>query len=196
MAEKISHVLLLYWDSAQGANAQTIEENNMTQQINNADFRFRPAREADTENVLALYQAVKGRPFTEWDESYPGLTELQLDLSAGNLFVLEHEGTIVGTVSIAPENELDELDGWSSRRNAGEFARVAVHPSYQGQGLSARLVTEILAVMKARGVENVHITVIPHNLPAQKTYRRLGFVTVGRCELWGLSFDLMERTIE
>ena len=167
----------------------------MIQQANDADFRFRPAREEDAESVLALYQAVKGRPFTEWNESYPGLSELQLDLSTGNLFVLEHEDGIVGTVSIAPENEMDELDCWSSRKNAGEFARVAVHPSYQGQGLAARLVTEILAVMKGRGVENVHISVIPHNLPAQKTYHRLGFVTVGHCELWGHSFDLMERTI-
>ena len=55
MADVIGHVLLLYRIPHGAQNARTIEEKNMIQQMNDAGFRFRPAREEDTENVLALY---------------------------------------------------------------------------------------------------------------------------------------------
>ena len=156
---------------------------------------FRIARRDEAETILALYKAVVGMPFCTWDEVYPGMSEIRRDLAAGDLFVLEADGDIIGAVSIAPENELDAPGRWSACEKAGEFARVVIRPTFQGRRLARMLVAGVLDEMKKRGCDAVHISVAAENVPAQRTYRHFGFAVVGREEMWGHSFDLCERRI-
>ncbi len=160
------------------------------------EFRFRRADKNDAEKVLALYESVKGQEFCVWNEYYPSSDDVANDLANDDLFVLESRGSIVGAVSIVPENELDAFDCWESCENAAEFARVAIAPAYQGKGLARVLVRNVLDVMKERGVENVHISVAKKNLPAKETYACLGFKTVGSAEMWGNSYDLCEYNLK
>lgn len=160
-----------------------------------ASARFRAAKKEEADAVLALYRSVIGTPFCTWNEFYPGAEEIDGDLKAGNLFVLEADGKISGAISIVPENELDALGEWSAAKKAGEFARVAVAPEAQGNRLARILVSNILAVMKERGFDAVHISVAVRNLPARNTYRHFGFRTVGQTEMWGNRYDLLEREI-
>ena len=153
---------------------------------------FRPAKETDIDAVNDLYGIVKGRPFCVWDSEYPGLQEIKQDIAADDLFVMVCSGRIIGAISIEPENETDDLECWSSKRKAGEFARVVIHPDFQGRHLARVLVENLLKVMKRRGYENVHISVALDNIPAQKLYRGLGFKTVDRRELWGHMYYLCE----
>ena len=156
---------------------------------------FRNARKNEAEAIFTLYKAVIGTPYCTWDEVYPGLLEIRHDLEAGNLFVLETDGRIIGAISIVPENELDNLNCWNFREKAGEFARVVIHPDFQGKSLSHVLVSNILDEMKRRGYENIHISVAMQNVPAQKTYLHFGFSVAGQEELWGHSFYLFELKI-
>ena len=153
---------------------------------------FRLADENDTDTVNALYQSVKGTPLCTWDEDYPGLREICRDIETGNLYVLEQSGTVIGAISIAPERELDAFDGWRYRQNVGEFARAVIHPRFQGKHLAKVLVSNILAVMRDRGIEAVHLSVAKKNLPARKVYLGLGFQTVGEKEMWGNLYELCE----
>lgn len=154
---------------------------------------FRAARRGEEKAVLALYRTAIGTAFCTWNDEYPGMPEIEEGLEYDCLFVLETEGKIIGAISIAPENELDGLDCWRAGGKAGEFARVVIHPAYQGRHLARVLVENVLAVMESRGYENVHIAVEVANIPAQKTYRAMGFETVGQSELWGHRFWLCER---
>ena len=153
---------------------------------------FRKARADETDTILSLYRSVIGTPFCTWNDEYPGLWEITHDLETGNLFVLETEGRLVGSISIVPENELDGLNGWSSLSNAGEFARVVVHPAFQGRHLARLLVSRVLEEMKERGFKSVHIAVVKENTPALKTYLNLGFRLVGEAAMWGHAFHLCE----
>ena len=156
---------------------------------------FRIARKDEAETILALYKAVVGMPFCTWDEVYPGMSEIRRDLAAGDLFVLEADGNIIGAVSVAPENELDAPGRWSACENAGEFARVVIRPAYQGRHLARLLVAGVLDELKKRGCDAAHISVAAENVPAQRTYRHFGFMTVGQEEMWGHSFCLCELNI-
>ena len=158
-----------------------------------AELLFRNARGDEADTVLALYRSVLGRPFCTWNEEYPGPEEVRRDLEAGNLFVLESAGGIIGAVSVAPENELDNVIPWLSRGIAGEFARVVIAPAYQGRGLARVLVADVLRVMASRGIETAHISVAKVNPPARATYRGLGFIAVGEKKMWGHDFLLCER---
>ena len=158
--------------------------------------RFRAARNDEADKIFALYSAVRGTPFCTWDDEYPGMTEIQNDLAGGNLFVLETDGGIIGAVSVVSGNELDALDIWHPGGKAGEFARVVIHPALQGRGLAKLLVSNVLAELKKRGCETVHIACAVQNLPAGKTYRHFGFTAAGQKELWGHLFDLLELRIQ
>ena len=157
---------------------------------------FRPARRDEAEAVLALYKSVLGTPFCIWNEEYPGQLEIDGDLHSDSLFVWEEEGRLIGAVSIVPENELDGFDCWTHSEKAGEFSRVVLHPDRQGQHLARLLVENVLAQMKKRGYESAHISVALDNIPAQRTYRSLGFGTVGQAEMWGHRFYLCEYALK
>ena len=173
-------------------------------------MNFRPAQKNDAEAVLALYKAVIGTPFCVWDDEYPGSAEIERDLAAECLFVLEENGEIIGAISINPENELDaqenvgeysgavsinlknERDCRRAKENAGEFARVVIRPDAQGKGLGKILVAGILGKMRERGYEIARLAVEANHIPAQRLYRSLGFQTVDRREMWGRQYLLCE----
>lgn len=156
---------------------------------------FRKAETNETETVMALYHTVIGAPYCTWNESYPGTFEIEEDLSAGTLFVLENDSEIIGAISIVPENELDGFECWKIKENTREFARVVLRPDYQGKGLSVLLVENILQELKQRQVAAVQIAVVKNNIPAQKLYRKTGFDFLGEAEMYGHSFFLCERKI-
>ena len=79
-----------------------------------------------------------------------------------------------------PENELDGLGCWMPSEKAGEFARVVIRPADRGKGLSVLLVSNVLRVMRKRGIGTVHISVAKENIPAQKTYLTSASATSGR----------------
>ena len=137
---------------------------------------FRKAKTREAEAIRALYQAVIGTPFCTWDESYPGETEIAGDLSAGTLYVLEEDHQVIGAISIVPENELDHFNCWALKENAREFARVVIKSDQQHQGLSVYLVEGVIRELQRQGVAAIHIAVAKENIPAQKLYRKTGFV--------------------
>ena len=156
---------------------------------------FRLARPDEKNAVLALYQTVIGTPFCVWNDAYPGMWEIEHDLAADSLFVLEEAGRLIGAASVAPENELEEQSVWTPCEKPGELARVVVRPEMQGRALSRLLVSSVLDEMKKRGFDNVRLSVEVNHLPAQKCYLRLGFTEVGQCTMWGHSYLLMERKL-
>ena len=158
-------------------------------------MQFRLAKMEEAAEIAALYHSVNGLPFCTWDETYPGAEEIQGDLATDCLFVLENEGTLVGAISIVPENELDDRECWTVKENASEFARVVIRPSDQGKGLSRCLVEGVIEEMRKRGAKAVHLSVAKQNIPAQKLYRREGFEFVGEADMYGHSYFLCEKLL-
>ena len=129
-----------------------------------------------------------------WNDSYPTMQDINDDLSHNNLFVLEIENEIVGSISIVDENELDEFDCWSDR-HAREFGRVVINPKYQHLGYSKYLVSYCLNEMKQRNYTNAHISVAIINIPDQRLYESLEFKKVGSASMWGNDYYLYEKKI-
>ncbi|MCR4576422.1 MAG: GNAT family N-acetyltransferase [Clostridiales bacterium] len=153
---------------------------------------FRKAVRDDAGTVSALYEAVKGTRFCVWNESYPGEEEINSDLAAGCLYVLEDAKEVIGAISIVPENETDGFLCWQVRQNAWEFARVVIRPDRQAQGLSRLLIDGVLKELRAMNAAAVHISVAKGNIPAQKLYAKAGFVIRGEAEIFGGSYYLCE----
>lgn len=156
---------------------------------------FRKAEDNEAEMIMALYRAVIGKPFCTWNESYPGKAEIEEDLAAGALYVLEEDKAVIGAISIVPVNELDELDCWKIRENAREFARVVLRPDQQHKGLSVYLVESIIQELKKQQTAAVHIAVAKENIPARKLYQKTGFDFCGEADMFGHSFFLCEKEL-
>jgi ribosomal protein S18 acetylase RimI-like enzyme len=62
------------------------------------------------------------------------------------------------------------------------IARIFVYPAHQGRGLGTRLVEDLIARARARGVR-ARLRVFKQN-PAQRLYARLGFEVTGELELY------------
>ncbi len=162
---------------------------------------FRPARPEELSAVVALYEAAKQEPFSVWDAEYPTEADARHDLATGNLYVLVEEGIperVIGTLSVCPENEMDELTCFCATAGVAgvrELARVAIAADRHGRGYAALMVECICHILAQDGVPALRISVARDNLPARRTYPRVGFREVGEAFLWGHDYILMERCL-
>lgn len=155
---------------------------------------FRLATFEDKDQILQNYESVKDSSFCVWNDAYPTIEDVENDLKYNNLYVLEVNKQIVGSISIVDTNELDDLNCWSSKQ-AREFARVVIARKYQNRGYSKYLVSYCLDEMTKRNYANAHISVAIKNIPAQRLYESLGFKKVGNASMWGNDYDLYEKCL-
>ena len=155
------------------------------------------ATEADTDAVLRLYREQLGRPFCFWKEDYPGPDTIAFDLSRDALFVMKDEnGEIIAAISAEEDEDVNQLECWNpSLQPGGEYARLAVRPSWQNRGLARKMVSHILGVLKDRGFRSVHILVNRNNLPAIRSYAHFGFRVAGECEMYDQHFLCYEKEL-
>lgn len=156
---------------------------------------LRLAKQAELETVLALYRAAVGDPFCSWNDDYPTRAHVQFDFDTGALFVLEETATIIGAISLQAENEYDALPQWQVRQGARELGRLVIADSHRGKGLAAAAVEEMMRRLQQEGARAVHLLVAPYNVPALKTYAKLGFSAVGDEWIYDAVYRLMEKPL-
>ena len=155
---------------------------------------FRLATNLDTKQILQNYESVKDSSFCVWNDTYPTIEDIENDILHNNLYVLEVNKQIVGSISIVDTNELDDFNCWHSKK-AREFARVVIAKKHQNRGYSKYLVSYCLDEMSKRNYANVHISVAIKNIPAQRLYESLGFKKVGNANMWNNSYYLYEKKL-
>ena len=161
-------------------------------------FRIEMAATADREAVLALYEMQKGRKFCSWNEAYPAPENFEDDIAHNALFVTRTlSGEIVGAISIERDPDVDALSCWNpALQPAGEIARLAVHPDFQGRGLARQLVGFIMEELRRRGYRSIHLLVNSRNEKALRAYAAFRFDTVGECDMYSQHFLCYEKALE
>lgn len=153
---------------------------------------LRPARKEELPDVLQLYRSVIGTPGCHWSINYPNEATLHDDFRNGCLFVLKKGKKLIGSGSIAPKNELDDLSCWWYKDNTREIARIVIAPSYQGKGYGKNLVNTLCRKC-GRHCKAVHILVSDQNNHAKNLYRESGFFPRGPVERYGHHYIAFER---
>ena len=129
------------------------------------DVRFwiRPMTEDDLGKVAELEAEVFSDPWS------PGLWESSLG-----------QGTFVGLVLADPLGK--RLLGYVCGQfvlDEGELHRIAVEPSFRGQGLGQALLERFLLLGRERGLARLFLEVREGNGPARALYQKNGFVFLG-----------------
>ncbi len=151
---------------------------------------------ADISAVVNIYNAVKGRGFCVWSESYPTEEHARRDEKAGCLYVLKDGEEVLGCASVEPVAEDDDLPFW--RVNDGthcEISRIAILPAHQGKHLAEKMVGMLLCELEKKGISSVHLLAAKANPPAYRTYRALGFDFIGECHRYGSDYFVCEKIL-
>lgn len=132
--------------------------------MNKAVITFREMVPGDAAAVEVVEKACFSVPWSR--ESF--WREAQNERTTYRLAVDEKDGRVAGYVGC-----------WIIDDEA-QITNVAIHPDYQGQGISRRLLENLIEVIKARGAERLTLEVRPSNTAALNLYTSLGFKDCGR----------------
>lgn len=159
-------------------------------------MKLRKAKATDLDCILTLYTEAIGREGCVWDEEYPGANFLRSDLAAGDLYVLEDGGEIIGAVSLEQEREYDDLADFAiTDETEREIARVVIAKEHSGKGLAAKMLQMLFDTLKAEGLRGIRLSVASCNEAAMRTYKKLGFVFLAPAKLYGGDYWLCERIL-
>lgn len=145
-------------------------------------------RPNEAEALHHLYQSLVGQPHCPWTTRYPTRADAALDIAAGRVWVMrDAQGTIQAAISVE-EDEVAPLFCPDDKRPSLDLCRVAVRRDQQGKGLACRMAQELFVLLRQEGYQVIRLLVRPDNPPAMATYRRLGFVPLGECDLYDQHF--------
>ncbi len=157
---------------------------------------LRNAAPNEASALFSLYESVKGEPFCVWNENYPGLEEINMDLETQNVYVLTENGKIIGAVSVETKNDMDTFECWECNDGTqAEIARVVISKEFRGKGLAKTMTDMISSILKNKGCNSIHLAAAKVNIPAFKTYTKAGFSTVGEAFIYGHDYYLMEKML-
>ena len=94
---------------------------------------------------------------------------------ADHCIVAEDDGKVVGAVWSRIMNDYGHVD------DATPSIAISLYKDYRGQGIGTRMMTEILALLKAEGYKHASLAVQKANY-AVRMYERAGFKTVNENE--------------
>lgn len=107
-------------------------------------------------------------------------TPWQLDTFEG---LLDRDGLELIVLAGGGESAAEDVLGYAVLwcvLDQGELANIAVRPELRGRGLGARLLEQVVAVSRRRGVAKLYLEVRDSNDGAIRLYERFGFREVGR----------------
>ena len=142
---------------------------------------------ADFESVFALYRSLIGTPYSTWTEEYPTHEIVENDLKSNDVFVMRGEkGRIVSAIVSVEVDDVDDLVPWyGDVKRWIMFVRLGVASDMQGRGVARQMLSYAMEQAQIAGYDGVRFFVGPENIPAQRSYNKLGFDICGEADHYG-----------
>ncbi|MDO5377164.1 MAG: GNAT family N-acetyltransferase [Clostridia bacterium] len=144
------------------------------------------ATAADAQEIYALYHSLVDMPYGTWNEEYPSRDLVDEDLKEAEVFVMRCGGRIVSAIVNENTHEFDELAAWyPDVARWAQFGRLGVAKDMQGRGIARKMLAHAMEKAREEGCDAVRFLVGAQNLPAQRSYAKLGFEICGEADAWG-----------
>ncbi len=187
---KISHssgkLLIIWQGTADDIITLTVKKH----------LQLTPANENDSLIIEHLYNKAKKEPFCVWDEDYPTAANIKYDIEKQCLFVLKLNQNIIGAVSVIFDKEMEHFNCFKEKgERVAEIGRITVDSSFKGNGYACLMLEKLMKHLKSLGYTDIHLSVAKGNIPAYKTYLKLGFSIAGQATLYKGEYFLLEKSL-
>lgn len=163
-----------------------------------SDITYKKAEMKDLPAIISLVDSAVNKLQAggnmQWDERYPLDVDFIPDIEAGAQTLAYIGDKLAAVYSLSTERDA-QYDAVKWNYEGEPFMvlhRFIVHPDFQGQRLSARLLDHIISELKEQGIRNIRLDTYQQNSASQHLYRKFGFVDVGVAYFRDKPFDLME----
>lgn len=146
-------------------------------------------RKAKTEDLPALWRFYKevcaAQDLSPYSPSwhigiYPAMEDLEEYAAAGDFLLLLRDDQIVAAAVLTGRDDPMYADAaWLQKARSEDVSCIhlfAVHPAFRRMGLSDRLLEALADSARAEGKRLLRLDVVTGNLPAERLYRKHGFV--------------------
>ena len=118
---------------------------------------------------------------------YPNMSELSEQIAAGELLIASCDGRIAAAAVLTGDDPAYASAAWLHTAETAELCVLhlfAVHPDFRGKGVSDAVLEAIIEWAEKNGKRLLRLDVVKGNLPAERLYRRHGFVFCEEREVW------------
>ena len=146
---------------------------------------IRPAKVGDTDHILRLTVSCARhmieRGIYQWNESYPSRQHFEKDIDRGDLHVMEHEGKLIGCISLTTlmDEEYRDVSWLTPDGNNLYVHRLAILPQHQGKGYASQLMAFAEDKAKQDGFVSIRLDTFSKNQANQRFYETRGYKRLG-----------------
>lgn len=125
--------------------------------------------------ACALHMIQNG--ILQWNEHYPSESAFQNDIERGELYVLEIEGQIIGSIVISTfmDAEYYPIKWLTPNENNVYIHRLSILPRHQGQGYAQKLMDFAENYARENGYASVRLDTFSQNKRNQRFYEKRGY---------------------
>ena len=125
--------------------------------------------------------------YPHWSSEHPSDESIREAIRHGEQYVCIENGEAVGAVLLSenPDGDYDS-GGWSRKLKQGEYLSVhvlGVKPDCFNSGVGSFIVDECISIAEKSGYKALRLDIVPDNTPAERLYKKKGFVYAGTIDL-------------
>ena len=146
---------------------------------------IRKAEETDIKPIMvmakACAKAMIANGIYQWNEHYPNVTAFENDIKRNELYVLEINGEVKGSIVISTlmDKEYIPIKWHTDNKNNIYIHRLAIHPEQQGKGYAQKLMNFAEQFAIENNYSSIRLDTFSQNKRNQKFYELRGYKRLG-----------------
>ena len=156
---------------------------------------FRLIKKEELSRLKDLYESVKGKNYSIWDETYPTDKEIDKDYQLHRAYGLFDDQTLIGAITIEEEDDELATAAQFNENCAVELSRFCIGLDYQGQGYAKKIMALAEDVVRQKGYKALRLCVAPENKPALVCYQNMGYKILNETFIFGHDYYICEKIL-
>ncbi|MGB7786853.1 MAG: GNAT family N-acetyltransferase [Salinimicrobium sp.] len=146
---------------------------------------IRKAIKSDLSEVKSLTEAcalaMQKKGIFQWNEFYPSLERLEMDIEAGELYILEEKNELLGIMVLTPKMDEEYIPvEWLTENDRNLYIhRLATRPELWGKGYGQQLMDFAEDYARAHDYVSVRLDTFSQNVRNQRFYESRGYKRLG-----------------
>jgi len=150
-------------------------------------MEFRKAIEEDSSSIMNIIKQAqayfKKQEINQWQNNYPNLATIRMDIRNNNGYVLLKDNRVIGTSAFIFDGE-ETYDAiyegeWISNNQYATIHRIAVDSEYKGLGTASLIIKNLEEMCLHKGINSIRVDTHEKNLSMQKLIEKNGFKYCG-----------------